>query len=78
MALWAPSAYCTFILLGLSLMTSMQKLSLKKNKSQGRAQEKEDTGRSTLELPPSLPEALQVASQVELKALIFSWPVTKA
>ncbi len=41
----------------------MQKLSLKKTKSQGRCHEKEEAER-TFVLPPSLPEALQVASQV--------------
>ncbi len=49
----------------LNLVASMQKLSLKKTKSQGRCHEKEEAERSnTFVLPPSLPEALQVASQV--------------
>jgi hypothetical protein len=48
----------------LNLGASMQKLSLKKTKSQGRCHEKEEGERSTSVLPPSLPEALQVASQV--------------
>jgi hypothetical protein len=42
----------------------LQKLSLKKNKSQGRSLVTEEASSSAFELPPSLPEALQVASKV--------------